>query len=138
MGLSRDPAKAQAWQDRSRAKAMAKPRKVPTDRRRQGQALKPRSAKRERDMVTRRELVRDLLRRYPRCQARWVCQGARSVDCHERLKRSRGGSIVDLEQSHAIAICRACHERTESHVAEATARRLLIPSWHVCPEIGPC
>lgn len=136
MSLSRDPAKAREWQDRSRARAMAKPRTPPQDRKRKG--LKPRSAKRERDMVERRALVVQLLRERPRCEARWVCRGARSVDIHERLKRSRGGSILDPAQAHMIAVCRACHERTETHVADATARRLLIPSWHECPPVGPC
>lgn len=89
-------------------------------------------------MVTRRALVVALLAERPRCEARWVCDGARSVDVHERLKRSRGGNILDPTQAHMVTVCRACHEATEAHPAEATARRLLLPSWHRCPPIGPC
>lgn len=98
----------------------------------------PRSEKRQADMVERRALVVRLLRERPRCEARWVCRGARSVDVHERIKRSRGGSILDERQAHMVTLCRACHEMTETHPAEATARRLLLPSWHACPPIGPC
>lgn len=100
--------------------------------------VKPRSAKREAAMVLRRALVADLLRHHPRCQARWTCDGARAVDVHERLKRSRGGSIIDADHGHMVTICRACHELTESEPAEATRRRMLLPSWHECPPIGPC
>lgn len=100
--------------------------------------LPSRSPKRKADMVERRALVGSLLAQFPKCQARWVCDGARSVDVHERIKRSRGGSILDPVQAHMITVCRACHEMTESHPAEATLRRLLLPSWHECPEVGPC
>ncbi len=100
--------------------------------------LAPRSERRVADMVDRRALVVQLLTQRPRCEAQWVCRGARAVDLHERLKRSRGGNILDPDQSHAVTLCRACHERTETHPAEATARRMLLPSWHQCPPVGPC
>lgn len=100
--------------------------------------VKPRSAKREAAMVERRALVADLLKRFPRCQIRWACQGAKAVDVHERLKRSRGGSIVDERHGHMVTACRACHDLTETQPAEATRRRMLLPSWHECPPIGPC
>lgn len=96
------------------------------------------SAKRRQDSQVRRVLVASLLAQRPRCEARWACQGARSVDVHERIKRSRGGSITDPDQAHMVTLCRACHELTESEPAEATRRRMLLPSWHRCPEIGPC
>lgn len=89
-------------------------------------------------MVTRRALVAYLLETRPRCEARWVCSGARAVDVHERLKRSRGGIITDADQAHMVTICRACHEMTEAEPAEATRRRLLLPSWHECAPVGPC
>lgn len=98
----------------------------------------PRSAKRAADMVERRALVASLLAARPRCEARWVCRGAKAVDVHERVKRSRGGSILDPTQAHMVTVCRACHEMTEAHPAEATRRRLLLPSWHRCPPVGPC
>ena len=100
--------------------------------------LQPRSQKRTVVMVDRRALVAQLLTERPRCEVRWVCRGARAVDVHERLKRSRGGNILDPVQAHMVTACRACHEMTESHPAEATRRRMLLPSWHVCPEVGPC
>lgn len=89
-------------------------------------------------MVLRRDLVRMLLAERPTCEARWVCRGARSVDVHERLKRSRGGNILNPRQAHMVTVCRACHDMTEAEPTEATHRRLLLPSWHICPEIGPC
>lgn len=98
----------------------------------------PRSAKRQEAMVIRRALVAQLLKDRPRCEGRWACRGARSVDVHERIKRSRGGSITDPDQAHMVTLCRACHELTETHPAEATRRRLLLPSWHACPPVGPC
>jgi hypothetical protein len=89
-------------------------------------------------MVERRQLVVRLLRERPRCEIRWACQGALSVDVHERLKRSRGGNILDPDQAHMVTTCRACHELTEAEPAEAERRRVLLPSWHKCPAIGPC
>lgn len=103
-----------------------------------GKGLSARSPRRTEAMVERRSLVSQLLKERPVCEARWVCRGARSVDVHERLKRSRGGNILDPAQAHMVTVCRACHEMTESHPAEATRRRLLLPSWHVCPPVGPC
>lgn len=96
------------------------------------------SEKRKADAVIRRALRLALLNARPTCEARWVCDGARAVDVHERLKRSRGGKITDPDQAHMVTLCRACHEMTEAEVAEATRRRLLLPSWHRCPPVGPC
>lgn len=91
-------------------------------------------------MVLRRTLVAQLLAARPICEAGWVCgpRRAMAVDVHERLKRSRGGVITDPDQAHMVTVCRACHEMTEAEPAEAERRRLLLPSWHRCPEIGPC
>lgn len=100
--------------------------------------VRARSPRREEDAQVRRELVRRLLRERPRCEGLWACRGARAVDVHERLKRSRGGKITDPDQAHMVTLCRACHELTESEPAEATRRALLLPSWHRCPEVGPC
>jgi hypothetical protein len=96
------------------------------------------SDKRRAANEVRRQVVAALLAEFPRCQIRWVCSGARAVDVHERLKRSRGGSITDPRHGHMVTACRACHDMTETHPAEATRRRMLLPSWHVCPPIGPC
>lgn len=79
-----------------------------------------------------------MLAEFPRCQVQVKCAGARAVDVHERLKRSRGGNILDPIQSHAVTACRPCHDWTEAEPAAATARRMLLPSWHKCPPVGPC
>lgn len=89
-------------------------------------------------MVQRRALVAALLAQHPTCQLQVLCRGARAVDVHERLKRSRGGNILDPVQAHMVTTCRPCHDWTEREPAEATRRRALLPSWHVCPPIGPC
>lgn len=104
-------------------------------------ALRARSAKRQAAYAGpggRRELVAELLAAYPVCQLQVLCRGARSVDVHERLKRSRGGDILDPVQAHMVTACRACHDWTEREPAAATAARALLPSWHRCPPIGPC
>lgn len=100
--------------------------------------MKPRSKRRVRDMVDRVELVVAMLREHPTCQARVLCRGARAVDVHERLTRARGGKITDPVQSHAITVCRLCHDWITREPARATVLRLMLPSWHRCPPIGPC
>lgn len=100
--------------------------------------IAPQSARRREAMVLRRALVADLLARYPRCQIRVLCRGARAVDVHERLKRSRGGSITDERHGHMVTACRPCHDWTEREPAAATVARMLLPSWHECPPCGPC
>jgi hypothetical protein len=132
VSLSRDPGKARAWQDRSRARAAARAREArPTP-------VKARSAKRDAAMVERRPLVARLLAETPRCPARIVCRGARTTDVHERLSRARGGSIVDERHGHMVALCRGCHDWITTHPAEAEAARWALPSWHACPPVGPC
>lgn len=103
--------------------------------------LKPRSAARERAYAApdgRRTLVARLLRERPVCEVQALCRGARAVDVHERLKRSRGGSILDPVQAHMVTACRTCHDWTEREPAAATRARMLLPSWHRCPPVGPC
>lgn len=100
--------------------------------------VKPQSAKRETDAALRRAVVAQLLAEFPRCQAWWVCQGAPAVEVHERLSRARGGSITDPRHGHMVTICRACHHLATTEPAEAERRRMLLPSWHRCPAVGPC
>lgn len=103
--------------------------------------LKPRSAKmadRYAREGGRRDLVAALLSQHPVCQGQVLCRGARSVDVHERLSRARGGDILDPVQAHMVCLCRACHSWVDDHPREAEERRLLLPSWHRCPPIGPC
>lgn len=71
-------------------------------------ALRHRSAKRA--ALYRRErvpLVRQLLAERPRCQVPWCTR--RSVDVHEVLRRSRGGSISDV--ANLRCLCRECHDQ---------------------------
>lgn len=78
--------------------------------------IRQRSAKMEAIYEVRRELVEKILEERPWCER---CLKARSQDCHEKLTRSRGGSIID--ESNIVAICRNCHEWIHSHPREATA-----------------
>lgn len=103
-----------------------------------GREVKPRSDKRQADMVIRRGLVARMLAETPRCPARICCRGAATTDVHERLSRARGGSITDERHGHMVALCRACHTWITEHPAEAERMRWALPSWHRCPPIGPC
>lgn len=103
--------------------------------------IAPRSAKRVQAYSVqggRRDLVAMMLTERPRCEARVLCKGARSVDVHERLSRARGGDILDPEQAHMITACRACHDWITREPKAAEAMRLALPSWHRCPPMGPC
>jgi hypothetical protein len=50
-----------------------------------------------------------LVRACRRCQA---CGRRTALDVHHVLKRSQGGSDFDLDW--LVALCRACHERTDA------------------------
>ena len=63
--------------------------------------LKPRSKKMAAKYVERRKLVEKLLKEHPQCEAQVpdVCTG-KSVDLHELLARSQGGSILRRVEHH--------------------------------------
>ncbi len=69
--------------------------------------------------VERRKLVEKLLKEHPQCEAQVpdVCTG-KSVDLHEVLARSQGGSILD--PSNIICVCRECHDFIGREVKLAT------------------
>ena len=69
-----------------------------------------------------------LLAEHPQCQAAIadVCTGA-SVDVHELLARSAGGSILD--EDNCRCVCRQCHEWIGDHPIEATARGLRLSRY---------
>jgi 5-methylcytosine-specific restriction endonuclease McrA len=80
--------------------------------------VRRRSKKKEAEYVIRRQVVSRLLSERPFCQAcpvfarhdgkvTYVRQG--SVDIHELIRRSQGGSI--LEEENLLAVCRDCHNR---------------------------
>lgn len=135
--LRADPAKARAWQARSKPLAAGKPMAQGKGLTREAR-VKPRSGKRVEAMKVRRPLVARLLAETPWCPARLQCRGAATTDVHERLSRARGGSITDERHGHMVALCRACHDWITTHPAEAEAMRWALPSWHRCPPIGPC
>lgn len=80
--------------------------------------MRHRSKKKEAEYRLRRPLVARLLEENPWCQAcpvfalhdnkvTYVRQ--RSVDVHEIVRRSQGGSILD--ESNLMCVCRGCHRR---------------------------
>ena len=80
--------------------------------------MRYRSAKKEAEYRLRRPLVKKLLEQYPYCQAckvfaehdgKVVFSQNQSVDIHELVRRSQGGSILD--ESNLMAVCRPCHNR---------------------------
>ena len=90
--------------------------------------LMPRSKKMSKVYVERRKLVEKLLKEHPQCEAQVpdVCTG-KSVDVHEVLARSQGGSILercstdsDGSWIQCIAVCRACHDFIGREVKQAT------------------
>ncbi len=44
-----------------------------------------------------------------------VCGSRARLDAHHILKRAQGGSDFDLD--HLVALCRACHDRTDAPYA---------------------
>tara|TARA_R110002020_G_scaffold155677_3_gene336895 strand:- start:3044 stop:3415 length:372 start_codon:yes stop_codon:yes gene_type:complete len=102
------------------------------------------SKKRQKIQGQRRNLVREQLAVRPHCEAGepiymyYVnnfgqpyarerrrtdqCQG-RATDIHEPLMRSRGGSILDLDNT--VAVCRRCHNWIHENPAVATELGLL-------------
>lgn len=80
--------------------------------------MRHRSKKKEAEYELRRPLVEKLLGDNPYCQAcgvfakhdgKMTYLQNRSVDIHELVRRSQGGSILD--ESNLLAVCRPCHNR---------------------------
>ena len=80
--------------------------------------MRRRSAKKEAKYAIRRPLVARLLAERPWCEAcprfaahdRVVVYIRRpSVDVHELVRRSQGGSILD--EGNLMCVCRECHRR---------------------------
>ncbi len=98
--------------------------------------MRYRSAKQEKLYRERRPLVEKLLSERPGCEACPVYAAKdekvtyvqrRSVDIHEILNRSQGGSI--LETKNLLAVCRGCHIRITENPREAELLGLHLPSW---------
>lgn len=98
--------------------------------------IRPRSKKRSEEYVKRRALVEQLLGERGWCEACPVFAGFdnktsyirnRSQDIHELVRRSQGGSILDIE--NLLAICRPCHRRINENPNLAIRLGLHIPGW---------
>lgn len=105
--------------------------------------MRPRSRKRNRDMVARRALVARILTDRPWCELRWDsgCEG-RAVDVDEIVGRGVGGSFLD--EANCQTACRHCHRRKTESPAEAQRRGLTVqrqqcsPSREECVDDAPC
>ena len=96
---------------------------------RQRKPIPKRSKKMEKTYIERRKLVRWLLTKVTRCEARsGVCTG-QPVDVHERLTRARGGSILD--EANCMAVCRACHSYIHDNPKWATEQGFLISRYKI-------
>lgn len=95
-----------------------------------------RSKKREAEYVERRQLVERMLGERPYCEAcpvfakhdnvvTYIRRG--SVDIHELVRRSQGGSILD--ESNCIAVCRECHTRIGNYPELAFQLGLAKHGW---------
>ena len=108
--------------------------------------LSYRSKKTEEKYVERRRLVKELLSTQPHCDAcviytvyeriTWsfpvgnptsVIRQNRTVDVHELVNRSQGGSII--YRHNLIAVCRPCHSRITTEPKEAELLGLHLESW---------
>ncbi len=98
--------------------------------------MRHRSKKKEAEYRLRRPLVARLLEERPYCEAcpvfakhdeKITYQRHRSVDIHEIVRRSQGGSI--LEESNLLAVCRECHRRIGNHPQLAFDLGLAKPGW---------
>lgn len=84
--------------------------------------MRHRSKKKEAEYRLRRPLVAKLLEERPLCEACPVFAAhdekvtyirKPSVDVHELVRRSQGGSILDEE--NLMCVCRSCHQRIGNH-----------------------
>lgn len=112
-----------------------KPLQQKTPLKRSGK-LNQRSAKTKKVYEERRPLVQRLLQERPVCEACRVFAvhdgkvtyvSNASVDIHEIVRRSQGGSI--LEEDNLMAVCRPCHRRIGDYPALAFSLGLAKRSW---------
>jgi 5-methylcytosine-specific restriction endonuclease McrA len=80
--------------------------------------MRYRSPKKEAEYRIRRPLVARLLEERPLCEAcpvfaehdeKLIYRRNASMDVHELVRRSQGGSILD--ESNLMCVCRPCHTR---------------------------
>lgn len=101
-----------------------------------GKKLNKRSKKMQKIYEERRPFVKHILETNPHCQACPVFAKhdglvtyvrRPSVDVHELVRRSQGGSILDEE--NVIAVCRQCHQRIGNFPELAFNLGLAKHSW---------
>ena len=82
-------------------------------------------------------MVMRLLEERPLCEAcpvfashdeKVVYSRQRSVDIHELVRRSQGGSILD--ENNLLAVCRTCHQRIGNFPQLAFDLGLARHNWH--------
>lgn len=107
--------------------------------------MRYRSKKKEAEYRLRRPLVQRLLEERPWCEAcpifaqhdgvMGMYHRFPSVDIHELIRRSQGGSILDEE--NLMAVCRSCHNRIGNHPALAFELGLAKHGWekNLPPEV---
>lgn len=92
--------------------------------------LRPRSAKRQREMVERRRFVRDLLeQRNHICEAKLNGCTGWAVDVHEKLRRSQGGLLVGGKPDDYLILCRPCHTWVTENPNKAHSLGLIRRAW---------
>jgi hypothetical protein len=98
--------------------------------------MRYRSKKKEEEYVERRKVVVRMLEKFPYCQAcpifakydeKATYVRKKSVDVHELVRRSQGGSIID--ESNLMCVCRPCHQRIGNHPALAFELGLAKHAW---------
>lgn len=70
----------------------------------------------QRVYVQRRKFVAEQIALYPVCER---CGTRPSVDVHELVRRSQGGSILDRENT--VCLCRHCHDYIGQNPEQAEA-----------------
>jgi len=98
--------------------------------------IRKRSKKKELEYELRRPFVRQILDKYPNCQACPIFAKhdklityvrLQSTDVHEIVRRSQGGSILD--ENNVLAVCRKCHSRIGNYPALAFELGLAKHGW---------
>lgn len=98
--------------------------------------IRKRSKKKELEYELRRPFVKQILEKYPYCQACPVFakndnlityNRLPSMDVHEIIRRSQGGSILD--ENNVLAVCRKCHIRIGNYPALAFELGLAKHGW---------
>lgn len=95
-----------------------------------------RSKKTESKYVERRKIVSEMLTEFPLCYACPIFAKhdglvsfvhKQSVDVHELVRRSQGGSILDRD--NLVTVCRPCHSRIGNEPSLAFSLGLARHAW---------